>query len=98
MSGVVAAFSAFISIFVAHDAGPMDMRLSGQTIYATGAIRAGDAAKLAQLVTSNNLASEFDDYVIRLNSPGGLALEGMEIGKVIRDARLEMRVPVDRDH
>ncbi len=76
----------------AHDAVAMDIRLSGQTIYATGEIEVGDAAKLSRLVRDDNLASGFDDYVVRLNSPGGLTLEGMQIGRVIRDASLETLV------
>jgi len=67
----------------------MDFRFSGHTIYATGAIEQSDAAKLARLVHDNDLTFGFDDYVVQLNSPGGSVLEGMELGTVIRDARLE---------
>jgi hypothetical protein len=66
----------------------MDFRLADHTIYATGTIEQGDAAKLARLVHDNDL-SGFDNYVVRLNSPGGLVFEGMELGTVIRDAQLE---------
>jgi hypothetical protein len=69
----------------------MDFRLTDHTIYATGAIEKGDADKLAQLVRDNKpTSSSFDEnyYTVRLNSPGGLLLEGMKIGGVIRDAAL----------
>jgi hypothetical protein len=70
----------------------MDFQLVGNTINATGEIEKGDATKLEALVRDHGLASGFDDYTVRLNSPGGLLLEGMEIGKVIRAARLETLV------
>ena len=67
----------------------MDFRLVGNTIHATGPIEQGDAAKLQQLVRQNSLQLGLDVYIVRLNSPGGLSLEGMKIGYVIREARLE---------
>ena len=80
------------SVFAAPSIGmAMDFRLADHTIYATGAIEKGDADKLAQLVRSNKPTSgSFDEnyYTVRLNSPGGLLLEGMKIGSVIRDAAL----------
>jgi hypothetical protein len=69
----------------------MDFRLADRTIYATGAIEKGDADKLAQFVRDNKPTSgSFDEnyYAVRLNSPGGLLLEGMKIGSVIRDTAL----------
>jgi hypothetical protein len=71
----------------------MSFRLVDHTIYATGAIEKGDADTLAQLVRDNT--SGFGDYTVRLNSPGGLLLEGMKIGNVIRDARLETFISRD---
>jgi hypothetical protein len=70
----------------------MDFRLVDHTIYAAGAIGEGDANKLAQLVRDKGLESGFDDFTVRLNSPGGLLLEGIKIGNVIRDAELETLV------
>jgi hypothetical protein len=81
-----------LGVLAAVNAPAMEYHLAGHTIYASGAIEAGDAARLSGLVRSNNLANGFDDYVVRLNSPGGLTLEGMEVGRVIRDASLETLV------
>jgi hypothetical protein len=86
------AVAIIVSVICAIRASAMDFRLAGSTIYATGIIEAGDAAKLSRLARGNDLASGFDDYVVRLNSPGGLTLEGMAIGEVIRVARLETLV------
>jgi len=67
----------------------MEFRLVDNTIYAIGAIEKGDADKLVQLVRDNKPTSGSDDYyIVRLNSPGGLLLEGMKIGNAIRDAEL----------
>ena len=70
----------------------MEFQLAGNTIDARGVIEQGDATKLAALVRDNGLSSGFNDYTVRLNSPGGLLFEGMKIGKVIRDAQLETLV------
>ena len=84
--GIVAIISGVLAAF---NVSAMEYWLTGRTIYATGAVETGDAATLSRLIRDNNLADGFDDYVVRLNSPGGLVLEGMEVGRVIRDARLE---------
>jgi hypothetical protein len=78
-----AAFSAAFS---------MEYRLVGKTIYATGAVADGDATKLQKLIQDNDVGSGFDDYAIRLNSPGGLTLEGMKIGRALRAARIQTLV------
>jgi hypothetical protein len=82
---VVAALTGMLSPCGAQ---AMDFQLVGEVIHATGEIQTGDAAKLAQLVRKHGLSSDFDDYTVELDSPGGLVLEGMAIGDVIRDARL----------
>jgi hypothetical protein len=87
--GIAAIISG---VLVAFNVSAMEYRLTGRTIYATGAVEAGDAASLSRLIRDNDLTDGFDDYVVRLNSPGGLVLEGMEVGRVIRDARLETLV------
>jgi hypothetical protein len=80
------------SLFAAPSTGmAIDFRLADRTIYATGAIEKGDADKLAQLVRDSKPTSgSFDEnyYTVRLDSPGGLLLEGTKIGSVIRDAAL----------
>lgn len=67
----------------------MDFKMDQHTIYADGMIQDGDAAKLSRLIHDNNLSSWFDDYVVRLNSPGGSLFEGMRIGTLIRDSSLQ---------
>ena len=81
-----------VGMFVASEGFAMDFRLASHFIYATGAIEQGDAAKLAKLVDDHDLASGFEDYTVRLNSPGGLVFEGIKIGRIIRGARLETLV------
>jgi hypothetical protein len=80
-------------LFAAPSTGmAIDFRLVDHTIYATGGIEKGDADKLAQLVRDNRrptLPGDFDRYTVRLDSPGGLLLEGMKLGNVIRDRAIE---------
>jgi hypothetical protein len=67
----------------------MDFSLVNDKIYASGGIVSGDAAKLSQFVLDRNLTQGFDEYVVQFDSPGGSLIEGIEIGNIIRDARLE---------
>jgi hypothetical protein len=83
------AAATLACVLVASKGLAMGFRLSDHTIYATGAIEQGDSAKLERLVRDNDLTSNIDKYVVRLNSPGGSVLEGMRLGTVIRDAQLE---------
>jgi hypothetical protein len=85
-------------LFAAPSTGTaMDFRLAERTIYATGAIKKGDADKLDRLVRDNKLASGDEWYTVRLNSPGGLLLEAMKIGTIIRDAALETLISHDAE-
>jgi len=77
-----------LALFAWH-ASAMQFHLEDKVIYATGPIESGDAAQLMRLIQEKNLASGFEDYVVRLDSPGGLTLEGMQVGRVIRRAALE---------
>ena len=67
---------------------PMDFKLDQHIIFADGEIQDGDAKKLEHLIRNSDL-NPLSDYVVRLNSPGGSLLEGIQIGTVIRAATLQ---------
>jgi len=60
----------------------------GSVVIAQGAIEAGDAAKLRALVARTRGVDE-----VWFNSPGGNAVEGLVIGRAIRDLGLATRIP-----
>lgn len=60
----------------------------GTNIAAVGAIKGGEARRLARLIDRVGAVNE-----IKLASPGGVMIEGMEIGRVIRARKLATKVP-----
>lgn len=60
----------------------------GTVIIAEGPIETGDAARLRALVAKTRGVDE-----VWFNSPGGAAVEGLVLGRAIRDLGLATRVP-----
>ncbi len=61
----------------------------GHVIYATGQIVADTAAKFAAFLKSANVQS---GTVVELHSPGGVLIQGMQMGESIRNASLRTAV------
>lgn len=60
----------------------------GAIVLAEGPIESGDAARLRGLVAKNRGIDE-----VWFNSPGGAAVEGLVLGRAIRDLGLATRIP-----
>lgn len=91
MIRVIIATIALWEFSTTADLYAMDFTLAERTIRAAGQIQEGDADRLTALVRRDQLNSE-DNYVVRLNSTGGLLLEGLRLGTAIRDMALETLV------
>jgi len=65
-------------------------RGGGNIIFASGTFERGDAARLETLLrqTSNT-------HVLAFRSPGGLSVEGLEVGRVIRRAAIATHLPAN---
>jgi hypothetical protein len=88
-----AFFSPMTFTFEQDDLRPLDMGLR-QTVYAQGEITPGTANRFLSFLRLHNVLPGEE---VMLNSPGGSLIDGMAIGEIIRNQKLNTEVGVQGD-
>lgn len=95
--GLTGAFAAAVALLVmaAAPAAAADFDLrqteSGKILSLSGRIEAGDARRLERILARNAVLEA------RLHSPGGVMIEGLEMGKMLRAGGVATRVMSGRE-